>query len=139
MTLFYKNRTRRQPHLGVCALLLISPQEGPVLCERTSQISLSYQNIRHPVWGKPEKGVVQLSIFYYLPLLLNSMGGAEGLWHCSQKHGPCQAEFAPSQVLIDCERKIVLPGSSVLGKILPPLSRMWRGSWEGEHFSSGSR
>lgn len=79
-------------------------------------------------------------IFYYLPLLLNSMGGAWGLWHCSQKHCPCQAEFAPSQVLIDCERKIWSPfGRDFLGRILHLPSGRGQDARKKEYLVLGSR
>lgn len=86
--------------------------------ERKGQLSLFTQMLGGQWEGNLEEGSFSF-LFYYLPFLLNSMGGAWGLWHCSQKLCPCQAEFSPLQALIDCETKIEsLFGSNVMGKIL---------------------
>lgn len=111
-------------HLVAREISVMSPREVSVTSqERTSQISLLYGNIRWP--GTGELGQGQFSfIFYYLPLLLNSMGGAGASGSVPRSTGPCQAEFAPSQVLIGCDRKVWSPfGSSFLGKILYFQSR----------------
>lgn len=108
----------------------VKEQVGP-LCSTKTSGSQRVGNLR--------KGQFNF-IFYYLPLLLNSMGGAWGLWHCSQKHCPCQAEFAPSQVLIDCDRKTWSPsGSSFLRMVLHLPSGCGKYPRKGEYLSGASR
>lgn len=48
-----------QVHLRPCP----QPMEESVLCERTSQNSLSSPNVRQPVRGKPEKGSFRFLFF----------------------------------------------------------------------------
>lgn len=57
--------------------------------KRTGQLSLLYQNVRRPVSGKLGQGQFSF-IFYYLPLFLNSMGGAGA-------SGPVPRSTAPAK------------------------------------------
>lgn len=62
--------------LAALKIPVMSPRDRSVTShEKTGPISLLYRNVRQPASGKPGQGRFNFT-FYYLPLLLNSMGGA---------------------------------------------------------------